>query len=457
MPRRTSSPVRPGSARVALGLCVGAVVLVAAACLPVAPPPAAPATPVAAPNPLPPPSSVPVSTSATTTAPPPTTTAPRSTCGAGSMAAAAGANGSVPDAGVPGGKVVVALVRDGGGLRVERHAAGSAAEADALAQRLRERPDVAGAEVDGTVHAFAPDPYRAAQWALDRIPFEPTWAASPGSRGSGVTVAVVDSGVLGTHEDLDDGRVLVGCDFVTPGGGDGRVDPNGHGTFVAGLVAAESSNGVGISGAAPGVRILPVRVLDQNGSGSYSAVESGIMWATDHGAAVINLSLGGTSPSATLLQALQYATGKGVTVVMAAGNCGNATCNSSPSTVNPVMYPAAYSTGVPGAIAVGASAENDSIAAFSTHGPFVDLVGPGVAIVSTWGTGNDDYAQGDGTSFAAPYVAASVAILHAVCPADSPDQLRTRLESTATDLGAAGRDDFAGAGLVRPDLAVAAC
>ena len=325
-------------------------------------------------------------------------------------------------------------------------------------QRLRERPDVAAADVDRPLRALgAPDPYRASQWALDRIPFEPTWTASPGGTGVGVTVAVVDSGVLRTHEDLDDGRVLSGCDFVNPGGGDGGVDANGHGTFVAGIIAAEPVNGTGISGAAPGVRILPVRVLDQSGNGTYSAVEAGITWAADHGANVINLSLGGTSPSSTLLQAMQYASGKGVTIVMAAGNCGDTTCGSFPATVDPVMYPAAYSANVAGAIAVGASTQSNSIASFSTHGPYVDLVGPGVGIVSTWGIASTTYAQGDGTSFGAPYVAASVAILRSVCPSDGPARLRTRLEDTATDLGAPGRDDFAGAGLVRPDLAVTAC
>ena len=259
-----------------------------------------------------------------------------------------------------------------------------------------------------------------------------------------------------THEDLNDGRVLAGCDFSNPSGGDGTNDENGHGTFVAGVIGAENHNSLGITGAAPGVHLLPVRVLDINGSGSYSAVEAGIMWATDHGANVLNMSLGGTASSSALQTAIQYAVDHGVTVVMAAGNCAVAVTGSCP-TGNPTMYPAAYSSSISGAIAVGATTSTDTVASFSSHGTYVDLAAPGVGIVSTWGSADTAYAQGDGTSFASPYAAAAAAILRAVCPADTPAQVRTRLEATAQDLGTAGRDDFFGAGLVRPDLAVAAC
>ena len=181
---------------------------------------------------------------------------------------------------------------------------------------------------------------------------------------------------------------------------------------------------------------------------------SGITWATDHGADVINLSLGGTGSSSTLQQAIQYAVDHGVTVVMAAGNCAQS--SSGCPAGNPTMYPAFYSTVIPGAIAVGATTSTDGIASFSTHGTYVNLAAPGVNIESTYGDSDTDFVA-LAASRASPYTAAAVAILHGVCPSDTPAQLRTRLEATAQDLGTPGRDDFFGAGLVRPDHAVAAC
>ncbi|HZP31255.1 MAG TPA: S8 family serine peptidase, partial [Acidimicrobiia bacterium] len=229
----------------------------------------------------------------------------------------------------------------------------------------------------------------------------------------------------------------------------------GHGTFVAGIIAAAADNSVGISGAAPGVHVLPVRVLDATGSGYYSQIIDGITWATDNGANVVNLSLGGTYDSSLLQDAVQYAVDHGVAVVMAAGNCGSG--GSGCGSVNPPMYPASYSTTISGAIAVGATTSSNTIASFSSYGSYVDLAAPGVGIESTWGLSDTAYASLNGTSFASPYAAAAVAILREVCPADTPAQLRARLEATAQDLGAPGRDVYFGAGLVRPDLAVGAC
>jgi subtilisin family serine protease len=434
-------------------VAVSAALLALAACRPIAPPPAPPAS---TPAPTSPPATSPATT--TTTAPPAsttTTTPPAPGCGAsGSGQAASGAGAAASS-----GRSVVALVRRQGRLRVERHTAGSPDGARALARQLRGQSGVVAADVDQPVHlqTTGPDPYRYDQWALDRIPYEATWTATPGGDGTGVTVAVVDSGVNRAHEDLDDGRVLAGCDFSDPNGGDGGNDQNGHGTFVAGIVAAIPDNGVGISGAAPGVHILPVRVLDAQGNGWYSQIVDGITWATDNGANVINLSLAGTADLSILHDAVQYAVDHGVTVVMAAGNCrvgGTLLCGPAD---NPPMYPAAYADTIPGAIAVGATDENDAIAPFSNSGSYVKLAAPGVRIASTWGEGDTDYEESDGTSFAAPYVSAAVAILHDACPADTPAQLETRLQASAEDLGATGTDPDFGAGLVRPDLAVASC
>jgi hypothetical protein len=156
------------------------------------------------------------------------------------------------------------------------------------------------------------DPLRPQQWALDQTSFELAW---PTVSGSGVTVAVVDTGVLAAHEDLA-GAVVAGTDLASDAHsvdpfGTGMVDPAGHGTHVAGIIGARVNNGRGIAGAAPNVKILPVRVLDAHGTGVASNVAEGIIWAADHGARVINLSLGG-GPSPGMETAMQYANGKGV-------------------------------------------------------------------------------------------------------------------------------------------------
>ncbi len=314
---------------------------------------------------------------------------------------------------------------------------GVAAESAATDVRVgRGTTTVLAYEEDEPVHELD-DPLRSQQWALDAVPFEAAWAAT---RGSGVTVAVVDSGVLGTHEDLI-GSVLPGIDYVN--GGDGRIDPAGHGTHVAGIIAAHVDNGVGIAGAAPGVKILPVRVLDSSGSGSSSNVAAGIIWAADHGARVINLSLGG-GPSPGIEQAMQYALGK-QSVVVAAGGNGYQTGNTP-------LYPGAY----PEAIAVSAVDQSLQHASFSNTGSYIDLAAPGDSIWSAWGTGPTQYALASGTSMATPYVSAAAALVIAENPDLTAAKVTQILESTATDLGAPGRDDVYGNGLVNPRRAVLA-
>ena len=126
---------------------------------------------------------------------------------------------------------------------------------------------------------------------------------------------------------------------------------------------------------------------------------TGIIWAADHGANVINLSIVGSAPSSAMQQAVQYAVDRGVSVVIAAGNSGGSG--------NPVVYPAFDSTVIPGAMAVGATQENDTIAPFSSYGSYINLAAPGVGITSTWGASDDQYTTGSGTSYSTPYVAAS--------------------------------------------------
>jgi type VII secretion-associated serine protease mycosin len=301
-------------------------------------------------------------------------------------------------------------------------------------------PAVLSVETDQTVHALDTggenDPLRYQQWGLDRVPFEAAWSVT---RGAGVTVAIVDSGVEADHQDLA-GSVRPGIDYVNPGG-DGRTDPNGHGTHVAGIIAAHVNNALGIAGAAPDVRILPVRVLDANGGGAASNVAKGVIWAADHGARVINLSLGGgLAPG--IQQAMQYANSKGAVVVAAGGNNGQA--GNSP------MYPAAY----PEAVAVAAVDTDRSHPAFGNTGSYIDVAAPGVGIVSTWGSSPTAYASATGTSMATPFVSAEAALIISANPALSATRITKIIESTATDLGPGGVDPIFGHGLINPNAAV---
>jgi type VII secretion-associated serine protease mycosin len=280
------------------------------------------------------------------------------------------------------------------------------------------------------------DPMRPQQWALDQTSFEQAWSAT---QGAGVTVAVIDTGVDAAHQDLGS-VVLPGIDYVDPSR-DGRYDPDGHGTHVAGIIAARVNNDLGIAGAAPGVRILPVRVLDANGSGVSSNVAAGIIWAVDKGARVINMSLGG-GPSPGIQTAIEYALSKGAVVLAAAGNNGQ--------TGNAAVYPAAY----PQAIAVGAFDQNLNRAAFSDAMSYVDVSAPGNDILSTWSSSPSSYAVASGTSMATPYASAEAALIISENHSLSPASVTSILESTARDAGAPGVDPLFGHGLIDPAAAV---
>jgi type VII secretion-associated serine protease mycosin len=335
-------------------------------------------------------------------------------------------------AALPKNAWVVAQTDDGHLQVVTGAAAGELVDRDASGAP---GPDVLSVEADQPVHALGGsenDPLRSQQWALDRVPFEGAWNVT---RGRGVIVAIVDSGVEANHEDLA-GSVLKGIDYVNPSG-DGRSDPNGHGTHVAGIIAAHVNNGKGIAGAAPDVKILPVRVLDQNGGGAASNVAKGVIWATDHGARVINLSLGG-GEAAGIQQAIQYANRKGAVVLAAAGNNGQAG--------NAPMYPAAY----PEAIAVASVDSNLQHMASGNTGNYIDVSAPGVGVVSAWGSSPTAYASATGTSMATPYASAAAALIIAAHPSLSPARVAKLLESRATDLGPRGDDPVFGYGLINP-------
>jgi thermitase len=276
------------------------------------------------------------------------------------------------------------------------------------------------------------DPNWGLQYGLVNIHAPQGWDYSTGS--SAVTIAIVDSGVDLSHADLA-AKIVPGYDFVN--GDNIPQDDYGHGTHVAGIAAAIGNNGLGISGVSWGARIMPIKVLDSGGGGNFANVAAGIIWATDHGAQVLNLSLGGNSPSTVLQDAVNYAYGKGVVLVAAAGN----------SAPNPILYPASY----PNVIAVGAVDSANNHATSSNSGPELDVVAPGVSIYSTVPGG---YNYLSGTSMAAPYVAGLAAILRGFPGGYSPDAIEFEMESTAMDLGVAGRDNVYGYGLIQMDRAI---
>ena len=285
------------------------------------------------------------------------------------------------------------------------------------------------------VHAAA-DPLLAQQWGLFAIGADHVWTTTT---GQGVIVAVVDSG-SGPHPDLAEnllpGRSIIG----TVESQDGRdIDASGHGTHVAGIIAAVANNGIGGSGVAPNAKILPIQVLDQAGQGDARDVAAGVRFAADNGARVINLSLGGATESSSLTQAITYANDKGVLVVAAAGNGGAADKPKWPASLDLTL-------------AVTAVDQANNATSFDQRGDYIDLSAPGANIVST---AKGDYVTLSGTSMAAGFVAGAAALLFAAEPRVTNAQVRDILLRTATDIGEPGRDVTFGAGLIKLVAALA--
>lgn len=251
------------------------------------------------------------------------------------------------------------------------------------------------------------------------------------ANGTGTVIAVVDTGVDATHEDLT-GRVLAGYDFVN--GDANPADDNWHGTAVAGTAAARGNNGIGIVGAAWNASVLPVKVLNAKGQGDDADVAAGITYAADHGADIINLSLGGVDESPALLSAIEYAVSHGSVVVAAAGNAGS----------DAPHYPAAYAPQVDGLLAVGATDDWGVLTEFSSWGDWVSVAAPGLQIVVPYLGG---YGLADGTSFSAPLVS-GVAALLVDSGVTSPAAVETAIVSTARDAGPRGVDPFYGRGVL---------
>jgi subtilisin family serine protease len=309
--------------------------------------------------------------------------------------------------------------------------------ASALAA-LRADPDVVYAEPNRPVHAFTDDPGWGEQWALENvgqallvgvppgladadIDAPEAWAL--GTMGAGQTVAVVDTGVNAAHPDLI-GQIAsspAGVDYVVNDGN--PDDENGHGSHVAGIIAAKQDH-VGISGVAPDAKLLPLRVLDPTGSGWDADVASAFVYAGQKGVAVVNASLGAPTESPTETDAIR--THPNTLYVVAAGNDG---------TENDEFPTWPCNTPEPNVICVGATDSNDNPATFSNYGATsVDLFAPGVAVLSAWKAPENNWWYDDGTSMATPHVAGTLALMRAAAPALTAPQLRQALLASVDDL-----------------------
>jgi serine protease len=301
----------------------------------------------------------------------------------------------------------------------------SVSELDDVIARLATDPRVEAVERAGVARMlWAPnDPKYGEQWHMKRAGAETAWEYAC---GEGVTVSVVDTGIAC----YDEGGFMKGTDLAGTACVDGynfvgknkiAADDQGHGTHVAGTIAQTTNNGVGVAGLAHCAKLMPVKVLSARGWGTMADVAEGIRWSADHGAQVINLSLGAPMKSKVVENAVKHAIKKGVIVVAAAGNSGRS-----------VGWPAAY----PGVIAVSATDKNDSIAWFSSRGPEVAIGAPGVGVTQQticeagknkceqWGVFN-------GTSMASPHVAGAAALLVGQGITD-PDSVKSILQATAT-------------------------
>jgi subtilisin family serine protease len=274
---------------------------------------------------------------------------------------------------------------------------------------LRADPRVRYAELDAVVHALRVpnDELLPTQWSITKTHAEQAWDASTGS--SEVVVAIVDTGVDASQPDLR-GKLVAGYDYVN--NDQDPSDDNGHGTAVAGIVAANTDNGIGVAGYCWACRLMPVKVLGADGTGFASGLAQGIVWATDHGARVINASLGSTVDDLTLAAAAQYAWVHGVLVVAAAGN------ESSPAP----DYPAV----LPNVLSVSASDENDQLYSFSNTGARV--AAPGENSTTAPGSG---YVSFLGTSSAALVVSGIAGLAFSLVPGATPAQVEQAIEQSA--------------------------
>ncbi len=319
-----------------------------------------------------------------------------------------------------------------------------------VAAELRADPAVAFAEPnyvvrladDGAIAVAVNDPQSPNQYSLDQMRVRSAWSFSTG--GSNV-IAVLDTGVQYNHPDLA-GRLLPGRDFANDD--TNAADDNGHGTWVSGIIAANANDGYGMAGISWSDKVLPVKIMTREGTGSTADLASGITWAADQGADVINMSVGGFPYSQAIQNAVNDAWNKGAVLVGAAGN------NRREET----FYPASYDN----VVSVTATQVEDEFSNWSSWGPKVDVSAPGSSVLvtncytctygshDTWGS----HTYISGTSFAAPNVSGVIALIRARYPSYTPAQVVNRLVGTTDDLGYPGWDNKYGRGRVNAHRAL---
>jgi subtilisin family serine protease len=338
------------------------------------------------------------------------------------------------------------------------------ASVEEMAYALSQNPDVAyaGPNYSARITVTPNDTLFRYQYALNNTGQEIGAPGSPSgkskadikatagwgeTKGAAETViAIVDSGIDFEHPDIKNKVISRGRDFANDDWD--ATDDNGHGTYVAGIAAADTNNDEGMAGVAWNCRILPVKVTDKEGFAWYDDLIDGILWAADNGAHVINISLGGDAPEDSLRDALRYAHEKGLVIAASAGNDNTA-----------VFYPAAYDAYC---LAVAATDYNDARTSWSCFGPEVDVAAPGewvLSIVPTWYWGPDylPYAFGSGTSSSAPHVAGLAALIKGLKPWLTVDDIMNVIRYSADDVNSgehSGRDDYIGYGRINMEKAL---
>ena len=308
-------------------------------------------------------------------------------------------------------------------LRVVRVRIPKGSDEGRVAAAYQRNPHVQYAEPDyiASVLDTPNDPYLGYQWNMAKVQASGAWEITTGS--AGVAVAILDTGIDLSHPDLQ-GKVVASVNFSDSST---ASDVNGHGTHVAGIVGAATNNGQGVAGLGYSTTLMNVKVMGDNGTGGDSWIAQGIVWAADHGAKVINMSLGAPFYSSTLEDAVNYAWSKGVVVVAAAGNEGS----------NTPFYPAAYTN----VIAVASTDMFDKLAPLSDYGDWVDVAAPGGNIYST--LPNNNYASLSGTSMASPHVAGLAGLVFTRVTDSNAngllnDEVRSCIQQNADDIGVAG-------------------
>jgi thermitase len=303
----------------------------------------------------------------------------------------------------------------------------------AIAALLAKHPQLKFAELDRRMEPsfVANDPYLGSQWHINKIGANTAW---DNAQGSGITIAILDSGVDGTHPDLS-ARMVAGWNFYDNNAN--ASDANGHGTAVAGAAAAAMNNGTGVASVAGQAKIMPVRISDANGYAYWSTIAQGLNWAADNGARVANISYAAGGSSA-VQSAAQYMKSKGGLVIVAAGNNG----------VDEMIAPTTS------LIIVSATDSTDTKTSWSSYGSAVSVAAPGQDIWTTVRGGG--YQAWWGTSLASPVVAGVVGLMMSAKPSLSSSQIESLLFSSASDIGTAGRDPLYGYGRVNASAAVQA-